>query len=388
MKPISTTIAAALAGMLATGPGHAGPDEKSQTELDALRARVEVLEAERAKEAETAEYPFTFSFQNGTTVGIYGYIKGDLIYDDDANLGTTTFGLKNLAPGAPSNDNFQGHAKQTRLGVDISNGAFDAKIEGDFFGGTPGTDEYRLRHAYGEYKGLLVGQSWSNFGPLFSYPATLDFQGPAGMPFARVMQARYTYDTGNGFSFSAAIEEDKNGNATEPSYTAAAKYDFDRGAIRLAGISRDITDNLGKDIAGRGVSLAGAAERWQGGSILGNYHVGDGLADHLVFALGTGVANPNALFFGADEVEAESATVGISQQINEKWTLSANYGLTELDRAPALATKELQSVHVTALYSPRESLTFGLEYFYGENKLGNGTTAEADRLQFSTRFDF
>lgn len=386
MLPLKPLVRLPLAACLAGGAAAAAAEEATQNELETLRARIEALEARQAQE--TDRDPLSFSLQNGTTVDIYGYIKGDLIYDEDANLGTTTFGLKNLAPGTPSNDNFQGHAKQTRLGIDISNGNFKAKIEGDFFGGTPGTDEYRLRHAYGEYNGILVGQTWSNFGPLFSYPGTLDFQGPAGMPFARVMQARYTFDTGNGLSLSAAIEDDKNGNATEPSYTAAAKYDFGRGAVRIGGISRDIMDNLGNSVDGWGVSLAGSAELWPGGNILGNYHMGDGLADHLVFALGTGAANPNALFFGGDEVGIESVTVGLSQAINDKVTLSAYFGQTELDSAPALATKELQSVHVTGLYSPVEALTFGLEYFYGENKLGNGTTADANRVQFSTQFNF
>jgi hypothetical protein len=39
-----------------------------------------------------------------------------------------------------------------------------------------------LRHANLTVGNLLIGRSWTNFMPIESYPVTLDFQGPSGIP--------------------------------------------------------------------------------------------------------------------------------------------------------------------------------------------------------------
>ena len=57
--------------------------------------------------------------------------------------------------------------------------------------------------------GVTVGKDWSIFVPLASSPTTLDFHGPAGIPFARQPQIRYANTVG-GYKFEFAIEESAN----------------------------------------------------------------------------------------------------------------------------------------------------------------------------------
>jgi hypothetical protein len=93
------------------------------------------------------------------------------------------------------------HAKQTRLGLFTNTttdyGKFNTRIETDFYGSggnQTASNSYglRLRRAYGELGNLLVGQEWSTFIDLASYPETIDFGGPAGSLFVRQAQIRWT----------------------------------------------------------------------------------------------------------------------------------------------------------------------------------------------------
>lgn len=71
-------------------------------------------------------------------------------------------------------------AKRSRINLDVrmdsTVGQFRAFIEGDF-AGDGGTENYRLRHAYGQYNRLLVGQTWSTLMDLRAIPEEIDFEG-------------------------------------------------------------------------------------------------------------------------------------------------------------------------------------------------------------------
>ncbi len=366
------TALAVLAALSAGQPAAAHPAAASETELDTLRARVAALES-------TAS-PLSFNVGASTRITIYGYIKGDLIYDSDFDLGRTTFGLTQLGlPGGPAAGNFtRGQASQSRFGFKIDGGDFKAKVEGDFFGAGNG---FRLRHAYGEWNGILVGQTWSNFMPLESYPSTVDFEGPVGIPFSRVQQIRYSYIDG-GLTVAASIEADVAGTSSRPAVAGSVRYGIDKGSIRLAAISRRIPLG-GVDRNVWGVTVGGVANLWQGGSLMANYSTGDGNSDLLVSGLGG-----TAQFVGGQTIEAEGITLGISQDIGEKFTVGAAWGRTRMEVATGVDTKELESIHLSAWYRPVEKVEFGLEYFTGTRTQGNGIEFNADRIQFAGRFFF
>ena len=366
------TALAVLAAMSPGQPAAAHPAAASDTELDTLRARVAALES-------TAS-PLSFNVGADTRITIYGYIKGDLIYDSGYDLGRTTFGLTTIGlPGGPAAGNFtRGQASQSRFGFKIDGGDFKARVEGDFFGAGNG---FRLRHAYGEWNGILVGQTWSNFMPLESYPSTVDFEGPVGIPFARVQQVRYSYISGP-IAVAASLEADVAGTSSRPAITGSGQYTMDRGSIRVAAISRRIPLG-GADRNIWGVTVGGVANLWQGGTFVANYSTGDGNADLLVSGLGG-----TAQFVGGQTIEAEGITLGISQDIGEKFTIGAAWGRTRMDVATGVDTRELESIHLSAWYRPVEKVEFGLEYFTGTRTQGNGIAFDADRVQFAGRFFF
>lgn len=361
----NTRILPAVAATLLTTTA-ALPLAAQSTQVEALEARV----------AELENRPKLSFGAGGVDVQIYGYIKGDLIYDLDSDLGTTVFGFSRLVPGGDTGSNFRGQAIQSRLGIRASLEGAKAVLEGDFFGN--GGGGFRLRQAYVDIGGFRLGQNWTNFMPIESYPSTLDFQGPAGIPFARVTQARYTFGSASGFGGSASIEQ-AAGDSSDPAFTGALSYTSDRYFVKLAALGTQVSAGGGAEVDGFGVNLSGNAQLWEGGAINASYTTGEAISSYLGFG--------GADVFGGAAVEAKGLTIGLSQQVN-KWNFGLAYGLRTNDIGGATDTEELQTVHLTANYQIRDNTTTGIEYIHGERSLFDGTSASAGRVQASVQFNF
>lgn len=336
-------------------------------------AKVADLEA---RVAELEERPKLSFGVGGVELTVYGYVKADLIYDFDSDLGTTLFGIGSLVPGAETGSNFRGQAIQSRLGVRANLDGATAVLEGDFFGGDGG-GQFRLRHAYVDVGYLRFGRSWTNFMPIESYPSTLDFQGPAGIPFARVTQARYTHTGTKGLGFSASIEQ-AAGSSSDPALTGAVFYKNDNYFVKLAAIGTRVS-TAGMDVDGWGVNLSGNAKLWDGGSLNASLTTGEAIGSYMVFG--------GADTFGGAAVETDGLTIGISQQM-DAWTFGLAYGLRDIKMGAATDTEQLETFHVTANYQIRDNTTLGVEYMTGDRELFNGTSVSADRVQASIQFSF
>jgi len=342
--------------------------------VDTLETRVQALEAE------ASEGPFGLP----ANFEIYGYVKGDLIFDFDSDLGNTIFGLGSLTPGNATGSNFRGHAFQSRLGfrstTPTSYGDLTIRLEGDLFGDGGGT--FRLRHAYGALGNVLVGQTWTNFMPIESYPATVDFQGPAGIPFARLMQARYTLPFGDDFSASVSIE-DPAGTSSDPAYTAAVSYTGERFFLKAAAVYTQVDFN-GASFDGYGINLSGNAQLWEGGSVQAQYTTGEAISSYMVFG-----GDDVATIGGTDTaIDTSGYTFGLSQDFGEQWRAGVVYGKRENDQGNAGDTRSLETVHLNLSFMPTERATFAVEYIDGTREIFGGGSANASRLQTSAQFNF
>lgn len=328
-----------------------------------------------ARVAELEQRPKLSFGVGGIDLTVYGYVKGDLIYDLDSDLGNTFAGIGSLTPGGDTGSNFRGHAFQSRLGIRATLDGATAVLEGDFFGS--GGGQFRLRQAYVDVGAFRFGQNWTNFMPIESYPSTLDFQGPAGIPFSRVVQARYTWKGPNGLGFSASVE-DPAGDSSDPALTGAVFYQGERFFAKLAAIGTRVNDPAG-EVDGWGVNLSGNAQLWEGGTINASFTTGEAISSYMVFG--------GDDTFGGQAVESTGVTIGLSQKVN-KWTFGAVYGLRENDIGAPTDTERLQTLHLTANYQLRENLTAGLEYITGERDLFDGSSVDADRVQAAVQFNF
>ncbi len=97
----------------------------------------------------------------------------------------------------PSRFNFD---LRTPTGV----GYVRAFIEADFAGGS---EQLRLRHAFGQWGRWLLGQAWSTFSDPEAEPDGIDFEGLNAISLQRQPQIRWTRPLGERTNFAFALEE-------------------------------------------------------------------------------------------------------------------------------------------------------------------------------------
>ena len=98
-------------------------------------------------------------------------------------------------------------ANTSRFNVDFRTptgiGQIRAFIEGDFTGAN---NTFYLRQAYAQYRGVLVGQTWSTFADPAAAPEDIDFEGVSSKNEIRQPQIRYTWRAQQKFSYAMAAE--------------------------------------------------------------------------------------------------------------------------------------------------------------------------------------
>ncbi len=143
-----------------------------------------------------------FNFSAGDVdASIYGYARLSMSYDIDENIANNVqAGNPNSITGSDIDGHFGASAAQSRIGVKATNAnGVTFNVEGDF---APGN--FRLRHAYGSYNGILAGQTWSNYNSFVGSTPTLDFNGVVGNAGYQSRTAQLRYTTG---AMSFSIED-------------------------------------------------------------------------------------------------------------------------------------------------------------------------------------
>src|SRR5882672_9524580 len=146
-----------------------------------------------------------------TMLKIGGYFKTDFIYDLKPAGNTDEFIPATIPiPGPTGVNNTTISIRPTRLSLDFrvpTSKVGDARfyLEGDIFGTNATTP--RLRHAYGQVKNFLIGQTFSNFMNPDASPDTLDFEGPNGLVNIRNPQFRYGFALSKSTTFTISLEK-------------------------------------------------------------------------------------------------------------------------------------------------------------------------------------
>lgn len=356
-----------------------------------------------------------------TEVDIYGYVKLDVIYDVDADLGNAITRNKirlDKTSGASGHTTMS--AYESRLGFTtktlVGDHLLKTNIEGDFYGS--GGGNFRLRHAYGEWNGILAGQTWSNFGNTISLFPTVDFNGPLGQGGGRQSQIRYT--TGN---FSYSLEDPKEGGKVSAKTNAndtakfqlpdmTARYQNNIGPVKFAaaGLARFLKydakgvnlapndENWGKDSAvGWGLMLEAQTNLTEKITLRGSVTHGDGIGGYLYLS----PAAPG--YVGNDgKIETVKATGGgVSLSVaTGPGSFNIGYGLTNTDLSGAVKKggvtntansspdERYASTFINYIWSPINKITYGLEAGHHTLKKANGDKGDAIRLQGMVKYSF
>src|SRR5690554_4358448 len=348
-----------------------------------------------------------------TKASLYGFAELNMMYDVNSSLGpvltsnTIALDKDNAAEG-----HFQMDATESRLGLTTvtpmeTGGDLKTVIEGDFWPG----GQFRIRHAYGEWNGILAGQTWTNFPGFTGIYPTVDFRVPVGTSNTRQAQLRYT--TGN---LSVALEEagelgqkvagsvkTEDGSAVADQFAKNGMPDFtvkyaSRGttSYHAAAVMRQLSVDNGADddsAFGWGVSFGLAQEVTNALTLRASVVHGDGVGGYLNL-------NPGAPAYVVDgnveTIEATGGTLAATLKVGPgaitlgtaiakaDWDDAVNDGLTGADKA----NEEFRSTHLNYIWSPVKKITFGVEAAYHERETWEGDRGNALRLQGMAQYAF
>lgn len=401
---------------------------------DSLEARIRQVEAATQKSPELppdvvskGDFPGSIRIP-GTDAAIKfgGRIRTAVVLTLDP-LGTDDRFLTNSIPvgvpdtvGEATRTNIS--ARASRLNIEFRTPAgieeVRAFFEGDFAGAVSSTsgglvNAFRMRHAYAQYRGFIVGQTWSTFSDPWVELEDLDFEGVSSENVIRQPQLRYWWTEGK-HRIAVAIETPLvsltggTGVNLIPDVIARDFIQFTGGGhLQIAGVARQI----------RGESTPGETRStWGlGGSATGVIKVPvKTLTDRLMFQIngGSGIAryinDLNSL--GGQDGVFDPATGDLEALNAVGWYLGYEHRWKEWSRfqdmnlrstvlwslvtvdnvefQPDNAYKTTHRLAVNLVFSPSGRVDVGLEYIYGTRENKDGQKEHANQVQLVGLFRF
>ncbi len=326
-------------------------------------------------------------------------------------------------------DAFAGIGKRTTFSANTSRlnfelrtptgvGQMRAFIEGDFFGtnAAESRTNFRLRHAYAQFHGFIMGQTWSTFSDPATNVEDLDFEGINGENVIRQPQIRYVWVRENRFSAAVAAETPEvslTGGAGEnlvPDLVGRTTWTIKKtGHVQTAIVLRQIRGT--SDLAPTDTKIVFA---W-GASVSGSvpFHV-LGQDDRFVFQLNFGRGNARYIndlntLGGQDgafdpatgELHAIRASGGYLDYEHQwkHWQTTRDMRLRSsviwsrvdvgnLDFQPPSAYHQTNRYSVNVVFSPIPRIDVGVEFVHGNRENKDGHWGSASQIQTVGVFRF
>jgi hypothetical protein len=356
-----------------------------------------------------------------------GRIRAAGVFTLDA-LGSDDRFLTNSIPVEPG-DAAAGKGRRTTFTANTSRFNFEMRtptgagqlrtfIEGDFFGsnGDEVNVNFRLRHAYAQFHGLLVGQTWSTFSDPAADHQDLDFEGINGENLIRQAQIRYTWALPKNVSVAAALETPAvsitggEGVNVVPDVVGRAIWTFrEVGHLQGAVVIRNIRGE--PDVGAPG---ARSAFGW-GASMSGvvPFHILH-LTDRFIFQLNAGEGNARYIndlnSLGGQDAFFDPATgtlhalpaIGWYFDYEHQWKeweftrtmrLRSSFiwsfvQVDNLDFQLPSAYRRTNRYSVNLVFSPTPRFDCGVEYIYGTRENLDRLSNSADQVQLVGIFRF
>ena len=328
------------------------------------------------------------------------------------------------SPEAGKEPRFVLSAIPSRVNLDVRTptgvGAMRAFVEGDFAGEGRG---FRLRHAYGQWKDLIVGQTWSTFADPEAEPDGIDFEGLNAIALFRQPQMRYTRRFGERFSVAAALENpapditNAKGVSQVPDIVVRARWRpraglqgplgmmnvFRKDAhVNLAFLFRQIRGepldqpNTTLSTAGAGVGLSGRLSApWDAdkGQVTFSAYAGSGIGRYIT-DLGT-LGGQDAFYDAAtntiDALPAFAWYLGYERRWTSDLRSVFTYGTVVVDNTdpqPGDAFHLTNRWSLNLTWSPIPRVDIVGEFLFGNRTNKDGKKGDSSQLQLGTNFRF
>jgi len=356
-----------------------------------------------------------------------GRIRTAAVFTLD-DLGSDDRFLTNSIPVEPG-DSAAGKGPRTTFTANTSRFNFEMRtptgagqlrtfIEGDFFGTNDETLHlnFRLRHAFAQFRGLIAGQTWSTFSDPAADHQDLDFEGINGENVIRQAQIRYTWQARTDLSVAAALETPQvsitggQGVNVMPDVVGRVIWSFrEIGHLQSAVVVRQIRGEPDSGATGARSAIAWGASL--SGVVPFHYFK---LTDRFIFQLNIGEGNARYIndlnsLGGQDavfnplngELKPLPAT-GWYLDYEHQWKgwektrvikLRSSFiwsfvAVENLDFQLPSAYRKTNRYSVNLVLSPTPRIDCGVEYIYGNRKNLDGLKNNSDQLQVVGIFRF
>jgi len=370
----------------------------------------------------------------GTTAAmrVGGYVNLSVVNSFDPMLIPDRFIVGSIPPDGETvpgaEKGVQVSAQQTRLNVEYREqsklGEIRAFAEGDFQGDD---DTFRMRHAFGQFRSILAGKTWSTFMDVDSRPEEVDVEGINGQVLLRHSQIRWSPRFGEKMQLKLALEDPttdvSGGQSQRGAFDLVASLDrmplgpLGRWNYRVGFILRDlkaslINSNPDDDFSGPTQSTTGwgittggrqPLKRWGGNDfILWQLTYGEGIG-HYINDLQT-IGEGDAVFDPQGELQALPVFSGyVSYQ--HRWPMNFRFmkswpgilrssftvswvNINNFEFQDGSDYDKTLRASMNLIYSPTENIFAGVEFLYGERRNVDGSKGTAKQLQFAMRYIF
>jgi len=354
----------------------------------------------------------------GYEIDVYGYARLNASYDidEDIALSTRAGDFSKVNTGAAEDNEatgfFGADAFQSRLGVrTVTPQGVKIVFEGDMRGS--GGGEFRIRHAYGEYKGVMAGRNWSNYNSFVGFIPTLEFDGMPGNAGSQFRTSQLRYTSGplsvsleQPFNFASLIATDPSIEQKTGLPIVTARLEDSAGAVSYstAAFLRQISYDTGTEddseigygafgaltfAASDTVTLYGVFNYVNGGDIY-LYRSGENYAGDYGYVDSSG---------SIELISGYGASVGASFDLGGGRSINTGVGMVEVDWDDALrdlpGSANIGDKHETNTmaminyqWSPVKAVTMGVEYSYFMVEEVDGDDGDASRLMFAAQYNF
>ncbi len=353
---------------------------------------------------------FIVSHDKQLQLRIMGSIRYLAVFDDK-DLGSKNTLNSSEIPTGESNRRFPNYYNgldQTRFAFEVdrktTKGDVFVKLEMDF----AGSNGLRIRHAYGQYRNFIGGQTWSLFSQVESRPQVIDNVGPTGAITVRNPQIRYsvknifnytTLSLGLEYLTPAFLQESYDSIKASnllPDITARIDLKLDWAIFQLTGILPILTgENQAEKIvtkAGWGFSFSTKMQLWGSGKLFIQAAGGRGITRYFHDLKSAGY---DALINPSNSEAYLPLSFGGYITYEQRWlpNLFSNlsYGYTQLENpsfAPENVFSDGSSIFFHSFYDVAAGARIGIGYAHGLRHDKNQDYGNANRLNLLLYYDF
>jgi hypothetical protein len=344
---------------------------------------------------------------NENQFDLYGFGRTTFVWDNQDLGRSDLFVPANIKVGETKVPGFFIGAKQTRIGFDFKQSfgtnMLTIKVEGDFHNdATDATGLFRMRHAYADYKFVLVGMTWSNFFDEKVNPTVVDFEGPNSSTLSRTPQVKFsTYKSKNVLSVSLEnpIENITLGDSITilqermPDVIGAYRINAKFGFIKIAALVRELRyeSDEARSLIGYGATIMSTINAGKKDKLKFQGVMGTGVARYIQGASGL---NYDAIYNGTNELEALQmfgANISYEHFWNDYLYSSLTTGFLGVEDNNNLKDNNYQSGYYASanlFYDVIKNLSFGGEIIAGERINVDDEKGAAMRFQLNATYKF